>query len=217
MDKHQIKVALESTETLAVVLNTMLMRLYGEDWLEWDPLTLYMELREDHSCEPSSESMDRLCALQALQLGQEFFTSLDAFLGICNSFNDGNPSFSIFNPITAAEAAWAITEVSLIRDLLPFNYSIKKYVATISKEEGLDLDDESIAVLTHIVTAEDPSSNVVRDLYVEAGGLVANIRGTADYVDDQLRDVAFQFNKLDLSSELTRLLNMKDMEDALSE
>lgn len=216
MDRHQIKTAFESTATEAVVLNELMMKLYGEEWLDWDPLTVYMQLRDDYNCEPSSESMDRLSALQVLQLGAEFFTSLDAFLAVCNSFNTGSPSFSVFNPITAAEAAWAVTEASLIRDLLPFNYSIRKYVETISKSEGLDLDEDSMAVLEHIVSAADPSSNVVRDLYAEAAGAIADIRGMNDYVDDQLHDAATQFHKLGMDGELNKLMNIKDMEDALS-
>jgi hypothetical protein len=216
MDRHQIKTAFESTATMAVVLNELMMKLYGEEWLDWDPLTVYMQLRDDYQCEPSSEAMDRLCAVQVLQVGPAFFTSLDSFLAICNSLNTGNPSFSMFNPITAAEAAWAITETSLIRDLLPFNYSIKKYVAVISKSEGVDLDEDSMSVLEHIISSADPSSNVVRDLYSEAAGVIADIRGMNDYVDEQLKDVASQFHKLGLDGELARLINTKDMEDALS-
>ena len=216
MDKHQLHKAFESTATAAVVLNELMMKLYGEEWLEWDPVAVYLQLRDDISCEPSSEVMDRLCALQALQLNSEFFDSLDAFMAIAHSLNSGSPSFSIFNPLSAEEAAWAVTEVSLIRDLLPFNYSVRKYISEVSKSGGLDLDDDSMAALEHVIQSSHPSDASIRDLYVEAPGVVAGIKGMNDYVDDQLKDVASQFHKLGMGDELARLMNQKDLEDAVS-
>ena len=215
MDRHQLHKAFESTATAAVVLNELMMKLYDEEWLEWDPVTVYLQLRDDLSCEASSETMDRLCALQALQVNSEFFDSLDAFMAIAHSLNTGGPSFSIFNPLSAEEAAWAVTEVSLIRDLLPFNYSIRKYVSEVSKSQGLDLDDNSMSVLEDVVQNSNPSDAMVRDLYVEAPGVVAAVKGMNDYVDDQLKDVAYQFHQLGLNGELARLMNQKDLEDAV--
>jgi len=136
IDQDKARTALESPQTMAVVLYTLLNSHYGEDWLEWDPVTIYLELREDFGAEPSSETMDRISALLiALDTG-EFFSRYEAFAAITHAFNDGAPSFSMFDPVESEEIGWAITELALIRDLLPFGYSVREYIKTALQLDG---------------------------------------------------------------------------------
>lgn len=214
MDLLKVKQAIESTETRAVVLNTILNKLYDEEWVDWDPTTLYLELRDDLKAEPSAEAMDRIAALQVIQTSGEFFSRFEAFSGITNTLNSGEPSFTLFNPVSAPEIAWALVEVSLIRDLLPFDYSVRKYIQTVLEGDGIDTTYP--AIFEHLFDTSDPSSNVVKELTAE---MLSNPNRDAieEYINDQLRDTVYQYNKLGLQDELERMLNAQDLEDVLNE
>lgn len=135
------KQALESPETNATVLHAIVLQQYGEDWYAWDPTTVYMELRADFDADTCAEALDKLSAIQVIMSSDAVFKRLDAFLGICNTLAAGEPFFSAFDPVTLEEAAWGITEIALNRDMLPFSYSIRKYIRALMRESGFDQSD----------------------------------------------------------------------------
>lgn len=217
LDRGKVKRALESTETMAAVLYTILVNQYGEDWLEWDPVTIYLELREDFGAEPSSETMDRLSALLIALTTGEFFARFEAFAAVIHAFCEGAPSFSMFDPVEPEEIGWTVIELSLIRDLLPFGYSVREYIKTALHADGYS-PAEPPPVLGHVLEVKDPSSNIIKEL----AGDVSEERGIQyasfdNYIDDQMRDLAYQFHELGMSDELTRLLAEKDLEDEFIE
>jgi hypothetical protein len=212
MNKYAIKDALESSETMGVVLFTILNRQYAEEWLEWDPATIYLELRADFDAEPSTSTMDRISALQVAIISGAFFTQIDAFTNICNTLASGAPAFAMFDPVTAGEAAWAFTELALVRDLIPVSYSIKSYIKIALRADGI-LDNPP-DILQHVLKTSDPSGNVIKTMVPTTGEELQ--RGTVDeFIQDQLKDIVYQFSQLGLSGELHRLLEEKDLDDIL--
>lgn len=216
LDRTKIRKALESPKTMAAVLYAILMEQYGEDWLDWDPATIYLELRDDFNAEPSAQVLDRISALLVAVNTGEFFVRYEAFSGISHALNTGEPSFTIFDPVETEEAGWAVTELSLIRDLLPFGYSVKQYLKQALLADGYDADRPP-PVLAHVLESKDPSSNVVRNLIADRTLLQTQWQEFDLYISEQLKDMAFQFHELGMEDELTRLLNEKDLHDVLSE
>jgi len=216
LDRTKVKKALESPKTMAVVLYTILNMQYGEEWLDWDPATIYLELRDDFNAEPSSQVLDRISALLVAVSTGEFFVRYEAFSAISHALNTGEPSFTIFDPVEVEEAGWAVTELSLIRDLLPFGYSVRQYLRQMLQADGYDAERPP-PVLEHVLEAKDPSSNVVRDLIADRTLLQDQWQEFDLYISEQLKDLAYQFHDLGLADELNRLLNEKDLYDVLSE
>ena len=126
--KAEIQKLLQSGKTLATVINAIIVSNYGEDAYTWDPLTVAMELKDDFEVDVVPEVLDKWCAIQVVMCSDAFFKRIDAFLSVCNTLSSGEPFFSAFDPVTVDEAAWAIAEVSMNRDMLEFSPTIKSYL-----------------------------------------------------------------------------------------
>jgi hypothetical protein len=176
---------------------------------EWDPVTVYLETQADFQADMCGEAVDRWCALQVVMTSDAFFRRLDAFLAICNTLADGSPFFSAFNPVSVEEAGWAITEVALNREMLPFSYAIKKYLKTVLKQEGYS--ETNYPFVFNEVFGERPDSDKIRD------GLAANNNDTnlELYIDDQLADMVEQFNRIPDLSGMDDIVLQRGFEEAL--
>ena len=185
-----IRELLQSPQTLATVVHTILRGKYGEDAYEWDLASTFMQVQEDFKVEMASPVVNRWGAIQVVMTTDGFFKRPDAFLAICNTLTTGNPFFDVFNPVTVEEAAWGISEVSLNREMLPFSYSVRKYIKLLFEPNGYSMigypdvfkaaleDPENVrAELTEL--KDNPNNDVLEE-----------------YIEDQLRDMASQFDKV---------------------
>ena len=199
----EVKSLLESPSVMAFTLYLVMQKQYGDDWLSWEPLTVYLELREDFSCEPSVEAMDRLNAVQMLMTSSAFFDDLYGFMGTCNTLADGSPSFDLLDPATSAEIAWAMTEVGLMREMEPFAPTIVDYVKTMLEMEGID--DDVPEILADIVA---PSPNLDTDAAGYANEVLrSNNKDKVElFVDDQLGLIISQLTNLELGDQFLTLL-----------
>jgi len=198
-----VKRLLESQETMALTLYLILMKKYGEEWLSWEPLTIYLELRDDFSCEPSTVTMDRISAVQVLMTSSSFYTDLYGFTGICNTLAEGTPSFSLINPVTVAEAAWAVTEAGLLREPLPFAPTIRSYVKVILEMEGMEKDPPEILLDIVNPAPEDPNS---AEEYADNILHMENLDSVEQFIEEQLGLIVGQLAGIGLDDEFTALL-----------
>lgn len=178
-----------SPETMATVAHAIVRDKYGEEAYWWDPLTVALELKADFEVDPCPEFMDRWSAMQVLMTGDAFFTRIDAFFAVCNSFSSGEPMFGAFDPVTVEEAAWAVAEAGMNRDMLEFSPTIRSYCRTILEQDGYGEN------------ARPPVFGVVfgdmklKDL---KSGLVSDENGAAlkEYLMDNVNDLAGQFDSI---------------------
>ena len=182
--------ALESPKTFATVVHAIVIDKYGEQAYKWDPSTIYLELRDDFNADTCPEVMDRWSAIQVIMTTDAFFRRVDAFMGICNTLAEGEPFFSVFNPVSLEEIAWTVTEVSLNRELLPFSYAVKKYIRTILSQSGYGEND--YPYVFEEVFAKKPSSDSVR----EGIGVHANNANIDAMIREQIEDMEYQFNSI---------------------
>jgi hypothetical protein len=207
--KVKRKTALESPETFAVVLYSLLNEQYEDQWLYWDPATIYLELKDDFDADPASEVMDRIACLQVIMTTGEFFNNTQAFLAVCNTLLSGAPAFSVFDPVNVAEASWAVAEVAFLREFLPFNYGITKYLKTILDSEGYtddypDIFDEVFAKKMH--KADEVRDEAVKSLRDKDRDEIAK------FIHEQLQDMVYQFHELGMTRQLESILKQKDRE-----
>lgn len=128
----------QNPEADATVLNAMLLTKYGEEALDWDPITIQLEIRDDFGVAPASEVMDKICAMQVVMTTGDFFTRTDAFRNVVNTIADGQPFFQIFTPLQAEEIALALATVGMNRDMIPFAPSVKELVRLSLIGDGYD-------------------------------------------------------------------------------
>ncbi len=202
--------ALQNPEITATVVHAILLDQYGEEVYDWDPVTVYLEVSADFDADMASEAMDKWCAMQVVMTSDAFFKRLDAFLNVCSTFADGSPAFDAFNKVTPEEAAWAVTEVALNRELLPFSYPIKKYLRTVLKEEGFDENDYP-AIFAEVFERR-PDAATLRQAAADENETNIDI-----YVDDALADMVSQFNTIPDLSRVDDLIIERGLDEALKE
>lgn len=202
---------IQSPETMATVVHAIIRDKYGDEAYWWDPLTVAMELKADFEVDACPEFMDRWGAMQVVMTGDSFFNRIDSFFAVCNAFSTGEPFFGAFDPVTIEEAAWAVAEVGMNRDMLPFSPTIKKYCEIILGKNGYGKNN---APAIFDVVFDDTTT--LKDI---KEGLVSNENGAAlkQYLMENVDDIAKQFDSLaDLKNVDDELLK-KGLVNALRE
>ena len=191
-DTYSIRDALESTETKGTVLHAILRKQYGDDAYEWDLATIAMEVSDDFGASISSESANRWAAMQIVMTTDAFFTRLDAFMTICNVLASGEPFFDMFDPVTTEEAAWAIAEVALNREMLPFSSAIKRFLKLLLKYDGYG--DAYPEIFDTVFEADTPEqATAVRRQVTQRK---ENEDVIDELIDEELADLVMQFDKI---------------------
>lgn len=201
--------ALQSTETAATVIHAILRDKYGEEVYDWDPATVYLEAQADFGAEMSAEAIDRWCAMQIVMTSDAFFKRLDAFMAVCNTLADGSPFFGAFNPVTVEEAAWAIAEVALNRELLPFSYAIKQYLRAVLAQDGYS--ETTYPAIFQEVFGPQPDADRLREGLAVAG----NDSNIETYINEQLGDMVVQFDRIPDLKGVDNLIMERGLEEAM--
>jgi len=150
----------ENPEADATVLNAMVLAKYGEEALEWDPVTIQMEIQDDFGVTPAREAMDKICAMQIVMATGDFFGRVDAFRNIVNTIANGQPFFQTFTPLQAEEIAIALATVGMNRDMLPFAPAVQELVRLSLKGDGYS--EEEFPPIFSSVFDRKPSDKKVR-------------------------------------------------------
>lgn len=134
-------------EATATTLLAILLDRFGTDVMSWDPATVELELQDEFGVKAiSTTNLDKINALITALTTNLFYVSVEAFHYITNALNGSSPAFGQFDPVTAEEAAWAITEVRM-NDVpeqggdpaeSEFSHEVRTYQGVILSDEGLD-------------------------------------------------------------------------------
>lgn len=150
----------EDPEADATVLNAMVLSRYGEEVLDWDPLTIQMEIQDDFGVTPASEVMDKICAMQIVMGTGDFFWRVDAFRNVTNTIANGQPFFQTFTPLQAEEIAIAVATVGMNRDMIPFAPAVRELVRLSLKGDGYG--DDGFPPILSCVFDRKPDEKALR-------------------------------------------------------
>lgn len=160
-------------ETLGTSLLALVIDEYGTDSLGWDPETFRLQIQSDFGVELSRINMDKLMGMITAMTTNMFYQSVPAFTQIANALNNSGADFDHLEPPTAAESAWAITEITLSdppkqRDQYSeqFSTDVRRYLGVILTTEGIlhppdvlqiaELDEQT-QKNADVTFADDPS------------------------------------------------------------
>jgi len=137
---------------------TLLADRFGTEFIEWDPLTISMELNTEFGIEASQDLLDKIQAGCSLYTSNLFFLSLEAFNTICNSLNFGVSTGEMFLPADLDDVLWGVTEAAVIlgpEDFKAetFSHNIASYVGALLEEAGIMRPPAGLAFAEY---SEDP-------------------------------------------------------------
>lgn len=142
-----IAAVLKDPDATATTLITILMDRLGSDILNWDPATLEFEIMDTFGLREVPEvNLAKINAIITALTTNLFYVSVETFHHICNALNGSSAGFEYWDPVTAEEAAWAITEMELLdpteEDGDPaensFSHEVKGYLGAILAMEGIE-------------------------------------------------------------------------------
>lgn len=132
---------LEDPNTYTTCVMALLMDKYTMEFIQWDPLALAMDIKDDFHIEPDAQLMDKIGAGSSLLTSNLFFVSLEAFNAICNTLNLGiNPS-ETFLPADLDDIHWGLLEAKMLLgdvfDEESFSHDIARYCGALLADRGI--------------------------------------------------------------------------------
>lgn len=152
--KAAARALLLSEDTFATILFALVIDTYGPEVLgrqedgswedPWHPQTISMELERDYSLTLPKVTLDKIMSAITLVTTNFFYKDVRKFIDICNILSGDDFSPDTFDPATAAEVMWGVSEALLISPPdddndadTEFSPEIQGYIAAVLKEEGI--------------------------------------------------------------------------------
>jgi hypothetical protein len=131
---------LKDPEIYTTSLMLLLTDAFGTEFIEWDPTTVSLEVKDAFGFEPKSSLMDRIQAGSSLFTSNLFQVSLETFNAVCNAMNFGVVASETFLPADLDDVLWAVTEARLLMG--PdfdddFSSNIQNYVGVLLAQDGI--------------------------------------------------------------------------------
>jgi hypothetical protein len=210
MDREAAARAMLNPDTMASAAHAVALELFGEQYLQWEPLTIVLELKAELGEEPHPVVMDRISAMRIAISTDAFFRRFEGFSAIVNTLSTGSPFFDVFDPVTLEEIAWAVTEVALNRDMPRFERAITGYTRMLLKAGGFQPGEYPVQ-FREMFKARPSAHEVATDAAGE-DALVID-----EYVKEQLQELTRQFIDLGLDTRLDELIAARMREETAPE
>lgn len=156
--------------SLATPLIATLLKLYGEEIFEVDPLEIFSRVHEDFNVWISEEGENRIQAILIALSTDEFYHRPEVFKAVCGSLYSGdiNDLISVdFEDLTMTEILWAIFEVQLLRgdrDLETDEVIDIDFVPQIHRFMARILNNEAGEHTTYSEDVEDMKRKMIQQL-----------------------------------------------------
>lgn len=148
-------------ESFATTLITVFVDNYKTEGFTWSPETIEMEINDDFEIRIPRPNMDRLLTAINLITSDDFYKSLPDFINYCNILSGDTYDPRNWDPATAVEVAWGVTEGVLLsppddNDENPFTEEIVSYIGKVLDDEGIITAPD----ILRIATRENPATFV---------------------------------------------------------
>jgi hypothetical protein len=151
---------------LATPLLVLCVDTFGTEFFDWEPETFNIECAGAFGKELPDVNRDKVWALVTVLTTDLFYKSLEAFIPIANTLNDSTADFDTYDPVTSEEAAWAITEATLMDPPIEdepgprFSHDIRRYIGETLRAEGVTNPPNVLAPYAEYDPGRAPSEMV---------------------------------------------------------
>jgi len=119
-----------------VVLDLLLLKHYGPDWLVWEPETLELMLQSDFN-NVSAVNLTKAQACKSLHLVDDFWRRWEVFNWITMGLNGVFPDAQILQVPTVAQVMIAVDAARQIRDDVQWSEEVRVFIESVHLHDGI--------------------------------------------------------------------------------
>lgn len=125
-------------DTHPVVFDLALLAKYDTAWFEWEPGTLWKEIKEDfHVSSISDHACAKIQAIKTLHINEWFWDKWEVFCWITQAVNNNIPDFQVIQKPAVPQLLNAVDIATMIRSGEEFTQEVQSWVAASVVEEGI--------------------------------------------------------------------------------
>jgi len=125
-------------EAHPILLDLLLAKQYGQDWLGWEPETLEHFVPLDFKVkEISGLAMSKLMACKTLHMVDTYWKQWEVFNWCTMPFNNLYPDFEVMQVPTVAQCLISVDIAERIRNDVEWSEEVKRYIGTVYRHDGI--------------------------------------------------------------------------------
>lgn len=218
MPKGELSKALEDPGLRCSCALVLCVDHFGDGMINWDPLTVQMELKDLLGHDPDEALLDKINAASALLANDNYHRALEVFLPLNAAFNLRRPSTTALSYNSVDDIMWGLTEARLLEGGEEFESA--GFDDRIARVVGLQLSTEGITKPPQIMKFAqfDEAELDNRDLGLAGDALMSEtywrrqdtlIDELNQYATDRLQELFRQLAALPLSTKQAKEMASK--------
>lgn len=131
------KHAFTNREAHPLVLNLLLVKEFGPEYLGWEPETCWVEISKTWGTTVSEANKNKIQAVRTCHTTAQPYERWEVFDVVCNGLLGLVPRFDLIQKPTPHRAAFAIEVMSQIKDSTKLSDEVHKYTAACMLDYGM--------------------------------------------------------------------------------
>jgi hypothetical protein len=125
-------------EAHPIILDLVLLRRYGADWLDWEPETIESAIIQDFSAGSVSDlNLSKINACKALHLVDSFWKRWEVFTWCTMPLNGLFPDFRTQQVPTVGQVLVAVDIANRIREDASWSGELEAFIKTVYRHDGI--------------------------------------------------------------------------------
>lgn len=133
-------------DTHPVVFDVKLLQQYGEEWMTWEPETLWREIMDDFRVPSISDhAKSKIQAAKTLHINEWYFDKWEVFCWVTQALNNNIPDFQVIQKPSIAQLFVSVDIATMVRNDEEFGAEVQMWVAASVLDEGVVYAPKPIA------------------------------------------------------------------------
>ncbi|MAP23575.1 MAG: hypothetical protein CL582_21820 [Alteromonadaceae bacterium] len=129
--------AFTNRETHPLILNLLLLKEFGLEYLGWEPETCWIEIGRSWNTTISEINRNKIQAIRTCHVSDSPYEKWETFEKVAMGFVGLTPKFDLIQKATPHRAALALDVMGQVREKQPISDEIYKYVAAVMMDSGI--------------------------------------------------------------------------------
>lgn len=135
-------------DTHPVLLDLVLLRKYGPEWMEWEVETLDLRISSDFKVSISDLNMHKVQAMKTLHFIDTYWEEWHVFCWVTMALNGVPPDFKVMQVPTVAQCMVSVDVANRVRQDVPFSLEINDYIEQVHMHDGIFVPIEPLEWVT---------------------------------------------------------------------